>query len=314
MSVSISCLIDGKAPSSNEKWPKISIITPSFNQAEFLEATIKSVLDQAYPHLEYIVIDGGSTDGSIDIIQKYAHRLTYWCSEPDAGQYDAINKGMKRATGDVLAWINSDDIYLPWTLYIVASIMRACPDVRWLTSATPIAIDRSGFPTWVGSLKGFSSISFREGRHDTIARHSLGFIPQESTFWRKSLWVDSGEYVPTENGDAGDFGLWGRFFQLAPLHCVSSPLGCYRRQDNQKTQNIAKYLSDTKAIRHSARSGALNRYVQLVRDIIYRTRLRDLPIVRGALRTVLGYEAYYVERTAPETTDASWVVRRGPFL
>src|SRR5687767_11548136 len=98
----------GQLVLAGSDWPRITIVTPSFNQAQFLEETIRSVLLQGYPNLEYIIIDGGSTDKSVDIIKKYEQWLAYWVSEPDRGQSDAINKGFEKATGEVFAWINSD--------------------------------------------------------------------------------------------------------------------------------------------------------------------------------------------------------------
>src|SRR6185369_4233383 len=113
--------------------PKISIVTPSFNQAPFLERTIQSVLDQGYENLEYIIIDGGSKDGSVDIIRKYSSRLAYWVSEPDSGQSDAINKGLRSASGDWLAWQNSDDVYYPGAFASLARAAAAHPDAGLIT-------------------------------------------------------------------------------------------------------------------------------------------------------------------------------------
>ena len=113
--------------------PKISIVTPSFNQAPFLERTIRSVLDQGYDNLEYIIIDGGSNDGSVDIIRKYSGRLAYWVSEPDGGQSDAINKGLRRASGDWLAWQNSDDVYYPGAFASLGEASGAHPGASLIT-------------------------------------------------------------------------------------------------------------------------------------------------------------------------------------
>ena len=205
--------------------PRISVVTPSFNQGEFLEATLRSVMTQGYAGLEYVVIDGGSSDESVSIIERYDADLAYWVSEPDQGHAHALNKGFAQTTGEIMCWINSSDMYYPWTLATVAEIFSQLPEVDWITGAVSM-FDVCGRPRVVASASGVNVF-------DVLAGHYRYCIQQESVFWRRSLWERAGGRLDQTLTYAADLDLWLRFFRLAPLYRVGTLLGGFRVHDDR---------------------------------------------------------------------------------
>jgi len=179
--------------------PLVSIVTPSFNQARFLDETIRSVLSQDYPNIEYIIIDGDSTDGSKEIIQKNADRLAFWESVPDNGQTDAINKGFARATGEILAWLNSDDILLPGAVSSAVEELHVHPEVSMVYGNATLI-----------NAEGKKIGDFPVAQTD-LKRLKRGYvhIPQQSSFFRADLWKKVGPLDPTFYF-AMDYDLWVR--------------------------------------------------------------------------------------------------------
>lgn len=217
----------------NQNWPRISVVTPSFNQAPYIEATIRSILLQGYPNLEYIIIDGGSTDGSVEIIKKYEPWLTHWVSEPDGGQYAAINKGFDRSTGQIMAWLNSDDMYVINSFRVIGEIFTTLGDnVKWLTGV-PTIWDENDFACAVINLPRYSSSLIRKGFHDG---RGLLAIQQESTVWSRDLWTLAGGSIDASMQFAADFDLWFRFARYEHLYLVEVPLGGFRVHNHQKTK------------------------------------------------------------------------------
>lgn len=222
---------------------RISIVTPSLNQAQYLESTIRSILGQNYPDLEYVIIDGGSTDGSVDIIRKYEGQLAYWVSEPDTGQGEAINKGFRHTTGEILTWLNSDDMLLPGALSLVSDLFAKNPEIAWLTGRS-CGIDAPGRICELGPPMGHPRLMIRLGWYH--GRSVLGFIQQEGTFWRRALWERAEGRLETERHYSMDFDLWQRFAAHASLVTVDSVLAAFRYHPARKSagDRIDRYYAE----------------------------------------------------------------------
>ena len=203
--------------------PRVSIITPSYNQAQFLEQTIRSVLSQNYPNLEYWVIDGGSTDGSIEIIQKYAGQLAGWISEPDRGQAEGINKGLARATGEVVAWLNSDDLYYPGAVQAAVAALAANPQAAFVFSDVE-SIDEAGQP--------FHRMHYGPWGLADLMRFRI--IGQPAVFMRRTFLAQTGLLDPSYHYLL-DHQLWLRLAALAtPVYVPGEPWAAARMHAGAK--------------------------------------------------------------------------------
>lgn len=204
----------------------VSIVTPSYNQSAFLEETILSVLQQEDVDIEHIIIDGGSTDGSLDIIKKYAGRLAWWVSERDSGQADAINKGLRRATGEYIAWLNSDDLYMPGAVAQAAAALGSNPEVGFVFGDA-ITIDTQG--------RKLNDLTFGDwGLEELMA---FRIICQPAVFMRRSVLEKAG-YLDTTYHYMLDHQLWLRLARIAPIQHIPSTWAAARHHPEAK--NVAQ--------------------------------------------------------------------------
>ena len=208
----------------NKPEPLVSIVTPSYNQARFLEAAIQSVLGQDYPRLEYIIVDGGSTDGSVEIIKKYEKHLAWWISERDRGQTDGINKGFAHAKGEILAWINSDDIYEPGAVAAV---------VRWLQENPELGLiyGRANYINEAGDVIGRFPAAQTDYRR---LRQGYVHIPQQAAFFRADVWREVGPLDPTFYF-AMDYDLWVRIASRSQVKFIPQTWAGFRIHGRGKT-------------------------------------------------------------------------------
>lgn len=218
---------------NNQSWPKISVVTPSYNQGQFIEETIRSVLLQGYPNLEFIIIDGGSTDNTIEIIKKYEPWIAYWISEPDRGQSHAVNKGISRATGDIVFWLNSDDIVLPEAFIRIAQEFINHPDAAIVIGQARI-ISAKG--EQVGDLRSEFST------WEDIVTTPTNKIRQVSSFFSRALFDELGLIDETLE-IAMDNELLTRFTRVYPPKIIPDYVAAFRSQPDSKSfkQRILGY-------------------------------------------------------------------------
>lgn len=204
-------------------WPKISIVTPSLNQGQFIEETIRSVLLQGYPDLEYIIIDGGSSDQTLDIIKKYEKWIAYWVTEPDQGQANAINKGFKKASGQIVAWLNSDDFYLASIFQLVAENLTDKNSPDFVYGAVNIV-------SQAGDVIG----KFRTREYSFINLLLFNIIPQQSCFWKYSVFQEMG-YLNERYDYIMDFEFWVRCGERNKFKYLKLVMANFRMHDDSKT-------------------------------------------------------------------------------
>lgn len=260
-------------------FPKISVVTPSFNQAEFLERTICSVLDQAYPNLEYIVIDGGSTDGSVEIIQKYADRLAYWVSEPDRGQTDAINKGLKRATGEWVGWQNSDDIYYPGAFADVAELAQKHPGADLLIG-NMVIIDAADKP--------LRDIRYVRPSYQALLAEGM-LMANQAAFWRRQVHEQIG-WMDESLQCSFDYEWFLRLTKQGKGIHINHSWGGFRLHGETKTSKWAQRFADENALIRQGRTvGRLEKIAFQLRRLFLMLAQGDVAYaLRGIARRASG--------------------------
>lgn len=274
------------------KWPKITVITPSFNQGRFIEQTIRSVVMQGYPNLEYMIFDAGSTDETVAIIQKYKGYLTHWESEPDRGQSHAINKGLARATGDILCWLNSDDYYLPDTLRAVAeALWEGSGNVAVVGHCIQVYDDGRPPVEGQGRFEGMDRLlQFWKGYH----------MHQPSIFWRREVFDRVG-YLDESLQMTMDFDYWVRIAEHFNFANLDRPLSYSTYHADAKTgDNFARYNKELmrRAPHYWPRKPYLTYYRMKISMYCHM-------VVRPKLKRLRALAAYYPRR--------AWSLLSRPF-
>ena len=240
--------------------PLVSIIMPVYNGEAYINTAISSIITQSYKNIELIVIDGSSTDNTLKILEQYNEHISYLVSEKDSGMYSAINKGLSKANGDILCWLNSDDYYFPLAIENVVETFNAFDDIEWLTGRK-VVINHNDQIIKIGCFKSFNSAFIKKGFYRGDA---FGFITQETTFWKRSL-LDKAGYLREDLRVASDFELWTRFAEHTKLYSLNTILAAFRSHEGQLSSDIQRYNDECDSIK----SIKYKRIFRFVGTIVY---------------------------------------------
>ncbi len=271
--------------------PKITLVTTTLNAQEYLAKCIDSILNQNYPSLEFVVIDAGSTDNTARIVKSYGNSIAHFEIVPNIGLYAGIQHGFDRSSGDIMGWLNADDVLHPAALKTVADIFSDNEEIKWITGR-PSFVDKHD------RIFGVPKLGYKSRRRYLLGHYK--WIQQESTFWRRDLWVQA-KGLNCQLKYAGDFDLWLRFYTLEPLYLVNCLLGAFRQHstDQISVRNRAAYYSEVSEIYRKfwAKRGSINRiglYALGPIEIFLRPfaqknrRICDLILQRLGLNRILG--------------------------
>lgn len=264
--------------------PRITVVTPCLNHADYLEACIRSVLEQGYPNLEFIIMDGGSTDGSVDVIRRYESGIARWQSRRDAGHVDAVARGFAESTGELMAWIGADDMLQKNSLWTAAAIFQSFPDVDWITGH-PTSYDAAG--------RSFVHDVVPHWSRYRLLRGDYEWIQQESCMWRRSLWNRAGAHLNEQYSVAAELELWMRFFRHAKLHTTTALLAGFRQTRYQKSKQFNElYHEEARRIIAAEPLSPRDRDVLRRLDRFDRLWFR-VPVVRKSWRVRQAYERLF---------------------
>lgn len=218
---------------------------PVYNGEKYIEYAIKSIINQSYKNIQFILVDGGSNDSTMEIVEKYSKYFYLIISEKDHGMYDAINKGFSKSDGELMLWLNSDDYLFPNAIDTAVNIMKEYKQVKWLKGRN-VYLDKKNNIRKIACLKSYYRSFINYGFYRS---QGLGFIMQETTFWHRDLYEKAGSYINTDYKLASDFELWVRFSKFETLYSVNTLLGAFRQHDDQLSNAICDYEAECDLIK-----------------------------------------------------------------